>query len=379
MPKHRTSHTSAYAVAETNAVETQTPNSANEFAAREKHLRTNRFAWAQDRIQKAYEEFGLTDDFLWGALYWYLIFLAAWRLPDFHTIPSRVLVAEETLLDKLPADQQDRVGKFHLQLAADPAPERRLINKWQDIGIPIYRWLNRAFAREWANHRAGEIKNGITHVDVMDAESEISFTDRPRPLHEDDDHKAERERQERALVWNKDLEAKVRADEINLHPGWKMGTPLWKALRSIRGVSEYHAIICDTIAELGRMDYSKITRKLSDAGINVSHDKVRRDMKKIESELKIILDSQENKLAKHNPRINHLPRRPKIEIPEDEQRLRDEHGKRDEKWVTWEEQKAAGERHDRSDSSVIQMPADEYDRLIANSRLIFAGKRMDGQ
>lgn len=64
----------------------------------------------------------------------------------------------------------------------------------------------------------------------------------------------------------------------------------------------------------------------------------------------------------------------------------DDQEKRDQ-FVTWEEHEAARERHDSEGrlrprglaDPIMMMDAEEFDRLIANNRLVFAGPRMEGQ
>jgi hypothetical protein len=286
----------------------------------------------------------------------------------------------------LDADEQDRVNAFHLQLAADQT--RGIKAKWKDIiGIPIFRWINRAFAREWDNLRAGKTKDAMRHVPISTVpnnedddddeasyrnkiDAEISTGDYVEPQEPD----VEREKQERALVWNEDHQAWVRQNETWLHPGHKVGRPLWEILRAIRSESEYHEIIVDSMVELGRVDYSKITRKLNEAGITVSHDKVNRDTKKIEGRLAVVHDSDENKRSKRNTYSNILPDTPTIKIPDQKQ-----HEEHQAKQLSWDEREAAnkkweGTRTLRGTSiPIVVMPADEFDALAANNRgVLFA-------
>ncbi len=299
-------------------------------------------------------------------------------------------------MDRLNTSEQDRVGKFHLQLAADKS--RGLKAKWKDIGIPMYHWINNAFAREWANHQVGEIKNSIAHVSIVDDnESDDSvvarsknilsvnelqddhYVESPEPWYEDDDFGAERQRRERALLWNADLKAYVRADATWLHPGHRVGRPLWEALRAIFDADDFHRVIAENILKVGRIDYSKITRDLESAGFDTSHDTVGRKVKKIIDDLKIVRDSEENQRSKHSTCANDLPEMPTIEIPEEEQALRD---KRDEQ--EFREQPRATLRREKKQAtdfhmlpcglSVRVMPAEEFDKIVGN-RLVFATGR----
>ena len=357
------------------AVTTLTPNDTDDYAAREKKVRSTRFTWAQNQIQTEYERYGLTDDFLGTSLYWYLAFQAAWRLPNFHEISSRSLVNAEVLLAHLPSEQQDRVANFYLQLAWHPTDGLRA--KWTDQGTPIYHWLNRAFKIEWANLKATTAKDGIRFVSITDDEnSEV------QNLSNDDHIEApesvvERERRENALVWNEDHKAWVRANSTRLHPGFSMGRPLWEALRAAFGVSEYHTILAESLIQLGRDDYSKIARQVNEAGFNISHDKVRYDIRKIKSVLKAVKNSHENKRSKRNATANTLPYIP-TEIPPELKHVKVP------QVILQMDREAANKKWDQTyplflrgtSNPITLMDPAEFDR-ISNNRLVFATTRAD--
>lgn len=396
--KHRKSHTNTYAIAETEAAiaEAAIPIADdNDFAAREKAVRESHFTWAQKRIQAAYVQYGMTDYFIFEPLRWYLVFQAAWRLPNFHEFSKDLFSNCEALLEKLPANQQDRVEKFHGQLAFDPT--RSLKHKWEDRGIPIYHFLNRAFAREWDNFLANEIKNNIQFVPISivpDIENdmsvqnridaEISLGDRveaPEPWFADDDYGAERQRQEKALVWNADIEALTHPETPRQHPGYKIGVPLWKTVRAFRNASETNEIIHDSIIELGRADHSKIARKLTDAGLEVNHDKVRRIVMKFESLLDTVRKSAENWQSKHNTCASTLPEMPTIEVPAEEEALREKRYKQE----FCEPPRTTPKREKKQKDGLHTLPCglavrvmdpEEFDK-IKDNRLVFVTTKVE--
>lgn len=359
--------------------------SKNEVEQKENSLRLERMQWAQRRIQVEYQRHGLSDEFTKGWLLWYLAVCALFHRPDFHLYCDGLIrfhTPLDHLLKKLDDAEKDRLTTFWLQLA-EPGP-RSLAAKWSDQGTPIYRWLNVAFSREWKNLKSSNIEAAAMFVQLghdPDADQQ-TLTSGPdviaaEPWFEPGSHGAENHRKERALVWNDTLQAEVRDKEAWLHPGNTIGIPAWEAIRSFEVKSPLHAAIVMAIRELGWVDYSKIARALNAAGFPVTHDKVRRIVKKFEAELAAVVQSKENIESRGNVHDNFVQH--SIAIPEEEQKRRADFDARYGHDLTFEERIAANERWHAAQfrPGGPTTPITIVKSLPESNRIVFHGGKRD--